>query len=82
MKTISLDDEAYRVLATLKVDRGDSFSAVVKRNFRRSGRLAVSAGSWSDLTDDEVNALREETIRAFEPTRPAGKGGVRGRPRP
>ena len=66
MKTISLDDEAYRILASLKASRRDSFSQVIKRHFRRSGRLASSAGSWSDVTDDQVRALRRETVDALE----------------
>ncbi len=66
MKTISLDDEAYRILAGLKVSTRDSFSHVIKRHFRKSGRLRASAGAWSDVTDDDVRALREETISAFE----------------
>jgi len=66
MKTISLDDEAYRTLAALKVSPRDSFSQVIKRHFRRSGRLALSTGAWSDVTDDEVRALRRETVDAFQ----------------
>lgn len=66
MKTITLDDEAYRTLAGLKVSPRDSFSQVIKRHFRRSGRVALSAGAWSDVTDDEVRALRKETVDAFQ----------------
>lgn len=66
MKTITLDQEAYEILAALKVDTQDSFSKVVKRHFRRSGRIRSSAGSWEDATDDEVAALREESIATFE----------------
>lgn len=66
MKTISLDDEAYRILASLKVSRRDSFSHVIKRHFRRSGRLRSSAGAWSDVSADEVRALRQETVDAFQ----------------
>src|SRR3990170_1898236 len=49
-------NEAYRTLAGLKVSPRDSFSQVIKRHFRRSGRLALSAGAWSDVTDDDVRA--------------------------
>ena len=65
MKTITLDDEAYQILAALKVDARDSFSKVVKRQFRKSGRIRSSAGSWEDVTDKEVAALRQETRRVF-----------------
>ena len=66
MKTISLDDEAYRILAGLKVSGRDSFSQVIKRQFQRSGRLRSSAGTWSAVTDAEVRALRRETVGAFQ----------------
>ncbi len=65
MKTITLDDEAYAILAAMKVDPRDSFSKVVKRQFRKSGRIRSSAGSWKDATDAEVSALRRETLAAF-----------------
>lgn len=66
MKTITLDDEAYEILAALKVDRRDSFSKVVKRQFRKSGRIRSSSGTWGDMTDEEVAELREQTVRPFQ----------------
>jgi len=66
MKTVTLDEEAYEILAALKIDARDSFSKVVKRHFRKSGRIRSSAGSWEDATDDEVRALRQESIATFE----------------
>jgi len=67
MKTITLDEEAYGILATLKIDPKDSFSKVVKRHFRKAGRIRSSSGSWSDVTDEKVAVLRRETLGAFEP---------------
>jgi len=69
MKTITLDQEAYEILAGLKVDARDSFSKVVKRHFRKSCRIRSSAGSWHDVTDDEVAALRRETVTTFDARR-------------
>jgi len=66
MKTITLDMEAYDMLAALKVDAKDSFSKVVKRHFRKSRRIGSSAGSWDDMTDEEATELRRETVMAFD----------------
>lgn len=69
MKTITLDQEAYEILAALKIDPRDSFSKVVKRHFRKSGRIRSSAGSWDDMSDDEAVALRRETLLTFDSRR-------------
>ncbi len=67
MKTVTLDEEAYGILATLKIDPRDSFSKVVKRHFRKSGRIRSSSGTWADATDKEIAALRRETVATFVP---------------
>lgn len=69
MKTVSFDDEAYRLLKGSKLP-GESFSDVVKRLLGHRRDLGDSAGAWSGMTDEEVEALREETLDAFE-----GRGG-------
>src|SRR5436309_13625576 len=69
MKTVTLDEEAYEILAALKVDARDSFSKVVKRHFRKSGRIRSSAGTSADATDDGVAALRQGSPRELESDR-------------
>lgn len=78
MKTITLDDEAYRLLAGRKLGHRDSFSRVVKAHFGKLGELRTSAGTWSDMSDREVARLRRETVEAFE----ARERRSRDRPRP
>ncbi len=41
MKTITLDDDAYRRLLAWKRDKGDSFSKVVKRVVPEAGTLGA-----------------------------------------
>ena len=79
MKTITLDEEAYRLLAGRKVGHRDSFSRVVKAHFGKLGELRTSAGTWSGMGDKQVERLRRETLETFK-AKPAGR--ERGRPRP
>ncbi len=69
MKTVSLDDKAYMLLKGAKLHPGESFSELVKRTFGLKGSFRDSAGAWSDMTDQEVERLRRETIDAFGTTR-------------
>jgi len=52
-------------LASFKIDRKDSFSNVVKRHFKSTGKATSGAGSWSDMSDEEVDGLRKETLEVF-----------------
>lgn len=65
MKTVSFDDEAYRLLKGSKLP-DESFSDVVKRLLGQRRDLRDSAGAWSDVTDEEVRTLRDEAVDAFE----------------
>jgi predicted CopG family antitoxin len=62
MKTIKIDDEAYEILVSLRIDSRDSFSDVVKRHFRRSGSIRASSGAWAETSETEVATLRRETL--------------------
>jgi len=35
MRTITIDDEAYKILRQLKQGKNDSFTRVIKRNYQR-----------------------------------------------
>jgi predicted CopG family antitoxin len=35
MRTITIDDEAYKILRRLKQGKSDSFTRVIKRNYQR-----------------------------------------------
>ena len=56
-KTISLSDEAYKKLASLKRGR-ESFSEVVLRLYSKAPKKALAsfAGGW-DMTDEEAERV-------------------------
>jgi len=65
MKTITLDDEAYRRLLAWKKPKGDSFSKVVKRVVPEAGTLGAlvdfaSGRSPSEEKDEILEASIEE----------------------
>ena len=68
-KTISLSDEAYRRLASLK-GKGESFTDVILRLCSKAARkpLASFAGSWimSDEEEREIFGEISELWRGYE----------------
>lgn len=48
-----------------KIYASESFSMVVKRLLGTRRPIGESAGAWSDMTDEEVNRLRRETLETF-----------------
>ncbi len=76
VKTITVTEEAYRLLAKEKKGE-ESFSQVIKRLMGDRGTLADSLGAWkmSEKEAEEVfSSLRKHWKRA--------DAGVRGRARP
>jgi len=71
MKTITLDEDAYERLKSWKRQRGDSFSAVVKRVVPRAGTLEAMARFAVERSrgDDERDELLESAIES----RPSNK---------
>lgn len=68
MKTVSLDEEAYRFLKSAKLRQKESFSSVVKRHFGPRRAIEDSAGGWADMSDQEAHDLRRETEKTFGST--------------
>jgi predicted CopG family antitoxin len=79
MKTITLDEEAYYLLVSRKVGSRDSFSRVVKAHFGTIGHLRASAATWADMTRADVERLRRETVRTFDPPSRRERGTGNGR---
>lgn len=68
MKTVTFDEEAYRLLKGAKVSPAESFSEVVKRHFGVRRSLAASAGGWRDMSAAEAKRLRKQTVETFGST--------------
>ena len=68
-KTISLSDEAYRALESMKL-KGESFTSVVLRLCSKKDRkpLASFSGSWvmSDQEEKEIFGEVSEAWREYE----------------
>ena len=56
-KNISITEDVYDMLARLKLE-GESFSDAIRRLVGR-GKIVECAGLWADITDDELEAIRE-----------------------
>lgn len=55
VKTVTLSEDAYVALASLKKD-GESFSDVVRRLARGSRSLLEFAGDWKDFPEEKMTA--------------------------
>lgn len=58
-KTVALDEEAYALLVRSK-RAGETFSEVVLRELRPATRISDLAGSLSDVSAREWDAVRRE----------------------
>lgn len=70
--TIALDREAYSALKSAKRP-GESFSGVVKRLAKSRRPLSEFAGSWSHLSKEELQEVRD----ALMASRSAARAEVR-----
>lgn len=55
-KTISVSEDAYDLLKKMKL-KGESFTETIRRLAKRR-RLTDCAGLWSDVPEEEMEALR------------------------
>ena len=55
-KTISVKEEVYDMLKKEKLP-GESFSDTLTRLVKEKGRISDLAGSWSDLTEEELDSI-------------------------
>ena len=55
VKTITVTEEAYRMLAKEKKE-DESFSEVIKRLTKERGKLSDSLGAWK-MTDEEAEEI-------------------------
>ena len=63
-KNISITEDVYEMLSRLKLE-GESFSDAIRRLARRS-RLSECAGLWSDMSDEEYEAVCGSVLKARE----------------
>jgi predicted CopG family antitoxin len=61
-KNISITEDVYEMLSRLKLE-GESFSEAIRRLARRS-RLSECAGSWTDMSNEEYEAIRGSALKA------------------
>ena len=67
-KTISIMDDAYRLLARNKGEK-ESFSDVIRREFSKKGRISDCAGILSDLTDKQFEEMEKAIKKSNEYTK-------------
>jgi predicted CopG family antitoxin len=60
-KTLTISDEAYRKLRTMK-GKSESFTQVILRLSEGRRNILRHAGGWKDMTDKEADNLNE-TLR-------------------
>ncbi len=63
VKTITVTEEAYRVLAREKKE-DESFSEVIKRLARSRGKLSDSLGAWK-MSDEEAEEIFSSLKRGW-----------------
>ncbi|MSR86424.1 hypothetical protein EXS74_03440 [Candidatus Woesearchaeota archaeon] len=60
-KTITLMDDAYERLKTLK-SAEESFSDIVRRLTSEKGSILQFAGAWKDLSEKEGDELKKKIL--------------------
>ncbi len=57
-KTIAVTEDVYTLLSRMKL-KGESFSEMLARLARKKGRLSECAGLWRDISEEEIEELKE-----------------------
>ena len=60
-KTITLMDDAYKRLKTLKGPE-ESFSDIVRRLTSEKGSILEFAGAWKDMSEKEAEELKKKIL--------------------
>lgn len=73
-KTISIMEDAYKILATRK-SKGESFSEVIRKMASGKQDIMRFAGTWKDITDKDAEKMKRdiENLREKSSTELLGK---------
>jgi len=64
-KTLSVTEDVYYLLAREKF-KDESFSEVIKRLVKSRGKLIDCAGLWKNLTDDDIQEIKNQIKKLRE----------------
>jgi len=76
VKTITVTEDAYRALATLKRE-GESFSDVIRRITRSNRSLLEFAGDWKEIPKSRLREYKDWLKRSDDISRDKLKSIVR-----
>jgi predicted CopG family antitoxin len=67
-KNISIMDDVYDLLKSMKRSE-ESFSEEIRRLIKPKGSILDLAGSWSDMSDEEADKIKENVENLRKSTR-------------
>ena len=57
-KTISIMDDVYKILVSRKKE-GESFSDIIRMEFKKKRNIIEFAGAWKDISDKEIEEMKK-----------------------
>ena len=66
-KTITIMNDAFKLLRRSK-RKSESYSEVIRREFKEKSNIMELAGAWKDVTDKEVARMKRLTSTVSENT--------------